>query len=154
MPSRRKATDNLTLDQNKKICLWNEENAAFTKLQLAARAMREFNLVKALVQGTISGILRDRKTYLLVKEAEPKCKRTRQLVFLAANEELAKWVLNCQSKHVMLSGDLIKAKSKRFATLSGVQNDQLLSFSNGWLQTYERTRREWLGEYWGKTCAA
>nr|CCA17746.1 AlNc14C39G3395 [Albugo laibachii Nc14] len=151
MPSRPKATGNLILEQKKKTCPWNEEHGAFTQLQLAARAMREFNRAGP---GIISGILRDRKTYLLVKEADLKCKRTRSLVFPAVDEELAKWVLHCQSKHVMLSGDLIKAKSKRFATLSGVQNDQLLSFSNGWLQTYERTRREWLGEYWGITCAA
>nr|CCA26566.1 putative CENPB/ARS binding proteinlike protein [Albugo laibachii Nc14] len=114
MPSRPNATGNLTFEQKKKICLWNEENAALTQLQLAAMAMREFNLVKAPVQGTISGILHDRKKYLL----------------------LANWVMHCQSKRVILSGDLIKAKAKRFATLSGVQDDQLLSFSNGWLQAF------------------
>nr|CCA25828.1 AlNc14C323G10616 [Albugo laibachii Nc14] len=99
--------------------------------------MREFNLVKAPVQGIISGILRDRKKYLLVKAADLKCKRTRPLVFPAVDKELANWVLQCQSKRVMLSGDLIKAKAKRFETLSIVQEDQLLSFSNGWLQAYQ-----------------
>nr|CCA20641.1 putative CENPB/ARS binding proteinlike protein [Albugo laibachii Nc14] len=38
----------------------------------------------------------------------------------------------------MLSGDLIKAKAKRFATLSDVQDDQLLSRSNIWLQAFQK----------------
>ena len=33
---------------------------------------------------------------------------------------------------------MIKAKAKRFATLSGVQDDQLLSFFNGWLQAVQK----------------
>nr|CCA23053.1 AlNc14C178G8163 [Albugo laibachii Nc14] len=100
--------------------------------------MCEFNLVKAPVQGIISGILRDRKKYLIVKEADLKCKRTRPLVFPAVDKVLANWVLQCQSKRVMLIGDLIKAKAKRFATVSSVQDEQLLSFSNGWLLAFQK----------------
>nr|CCA17138.1 CENPB protein Homeodomainlike putative [Albugo laibachii Nc14] len=138
MPSRPKATSNLTFEQKKKICLWNEENAALMQLHLAAMAMRDFNLVKAPVQGTISSILSDRKKYLHVKAADLKCKRTRPLVLPAVDEELANWVLYCQSKSVMPSGDLIKAKAKRFAMLSGIQDDQLLSFSYGWIQAFQK----------------
>ena len=43
-------------------------------------------------------------------------------------------MLLCQAKRVMLSGDLIKARVMRFAMLSGIPNDQMPSFSNGWLQ--------------------
>nr|CCA27880.1 AlNc14C790G12514 [Albugo laibachii Nc14] len=99
--------------------------------------MREFNLVKASVQGTISGILRGRKKYRLVKEADLKCQRTWPLVFPDVDEALANWVLQCQSKRVMQSNDLIKAKAKRIATLSGVK-DHLLSLSNAWLQAFQK----------------
>nr|CCA27076.1 AlNc14C452G11738 [Albugo laibachii Nc14] len=74
MPSRPKENGNLTFEQKKKTCLWNEANAALTQLQLTARAILEFNLVKAPLQGPISGILRDHKKYILVKEADHKCK--------------------------------------------------------------------------------
>nr|CCA26413.1 CENPB protein Homeodomainlike putative [Albugo laibachii Nc14] len=102
------------------------------------RAMREVNLVKAPFNGIISGIVRDRKIYLLVKEADLKCKRTWPLDFPAVDKELANWMLQCQSKRVMLSEDLIKAKAKWFATLSVPETP--------WLQAYEHTRREWLGD--------
>nr|CCA27684.1 putative CENPB/ARS binding proteinlike protein [Albugo laibachii Nc14] len=38
----------------------------------------------------------------------------------------------------MLSVDLIKAIAKRFASLSVVQDDQLLSFSKGWVQAFQK----------------
>ena len=34
-------------------------------------------------------------------------------------------------------GDLIKARAKCFATLSGIQDDQLLVFSNWWIQYFQ-----------------
>lgn len=136
MPSRPKQVGNLTYEQ-KKICLWHDANAALTQSQLADKAKREFGLFKAPVQGTISGILRDRQKFLHVKDIDLKSKRTRALAFPAVDEALANWVLQCQAKRVMLSGDLIKARAKRFATLSGIPDDQLLSFSNGWLQAFQ-----------------
>ena len=72
-------------------------NAALTQKQIAARATRHFNLVKAPVQGTTSGISRDRSKYLLVKEADLQFKQTRPLPFPAVYEELANRVLQCQS---------------------------------------------------------
>ena len=38
----------------------------------------------------------------------------------------------------MLSEDLIKASAKRFTTFRGIQEDQLLLFSNGWLRAFQR----------------
>lgn len=137
MPSRPKQVGNLTYEQKKKICQWHDANAALTQSQLADKAKREFGLFKAPVQGTISGILRDRQKFLHVKDVDLKSKRTRALAFPAVDEALANWVLQCQAKRVMLSGDLIKARAKRFATLSGIPDDQLLSFSNGWLQAFQ-----------------
>ena len=49
-----------------------------------------------------------------------KSKRTRVLEFSVVDEVLSNKVLQCQENRVMLSGDLIKAREKRFATLSGI----------------------------------
>nr|CCA18680.1 predicted protein putative [Albugo laibachii Nc14] len=136
MPSRPKQVGNLTYEQIM-ICQWDDANGALTQSQLADKAKREFGHFKAPVQRTISGILRDRQKLVYVKDVDLKSKRTRALAFPAVDEALANWVLQCQSKRVMLSGDLIKARAKRFATLSGISDDQLLSFSNGWLQAFQ-----------------
>uniref|UniRef100_A0AAV1V2S9 HTH CENPB-type domain-containing protein n=1 Tax=Peronospora matthiolae TaxID=2874970 RepID=A0AAV1V2S9_9STRA len=66
-----------------------------------------------------------------------KSKRTRVLAIPAIDEALANWVLQCQAKRVMLSGDLIKARESLFSTLNGIREDQLLLFLNGWLQSFQ-----------------
>ena len=88
MPSRPKQVGNLTYEQKKKICLWHDANAALTQSQLADKAKREFGLFKAPVQGTISGILRDRQKFLHVKDVDLNSKRTRALAFPAVDEAL------------------------------------------------------------------
>ena len=68
-PSRPKETGNVTFEQKKKIFLWNEGSVALSQINLVASLMRGLNLIKAPVQETMSGILRDLSNYLLVKEA-------------------------------------------------------------------------------------
>ena len=108
---------------------WHDANAALTQSQLAEKAKREFGLFKAPVQGTISCILRDRQKFLHVKDVGLKSKRTRALAFPIVDEALANWVLQCQAKRVMVSGDIIKARAMRFAMLSGIPDDHMPSFS-------------------------
>ena len=66
-----------------------------------------------------------------------KSKRTRFPAFLAVDEVLANWTLQCQAKLVMLSGDLMKARAKLFKTLSNIQIDKLILFSNECLLDFQ-----------------
>uniref|UniRef100_A0AAV1ULX2 Uncharacterized protein n=1 Tax=Peronospora matthiolae TaxID=2874970 RepID=A0AAV1ULX2_9STRA len=128
MPSRPEKAGNLTYGQKKKICQWHDANTTLIQSQLADKAKCWFGLFKAPFQRTISGILRDSQKYLRVVDLDLKCKRNRLLVFPAVDGALANWVLQCQAKRVMLSGDLINERASRFATLSGVQEEHLLLF--------------------------
>nr|CCA22152.1 hypothetical protein TRIADDRAFT_5525 [Albugo laibachii Nc14] len=110
MSSRPKQVGNLTYEQKKKIREWHDANVAPTQSPLADKAKCEFGL---------------------------KAPRTRELVFPEVDEALANWVLLCQAKRVMLSDDLIKGRASQFATLSGIPDDQLLSFSSVWLQAFQ-----------------
>uniref|UniRef100_A0AAV1TSX4 Uncharacterized protein n=1 Tax=Peronospora matthiolae TaxID=2874970 RepID=A0AAV1TSX4_9STRA len=89
MPSRPKQVSNLTYEQKKKNYPWHDANTTLTQSQLADKAKREFRLFKAPVQGTISGILRDRQKYLYVMDLDLKIKRTRVLALPAFYEALA-----------------------------------------------------------------
>ena len=93
MPSRHKQVGNLEYEQKKEICQYHDANTDLTQSQLAYKAKREFGIFRAPVQGTISGIMRDRQKFLQVMDLDLERKRTRVRAFPAVDESLANWVL-------------------------------------------------------------
>lgn len=47
------------------------------------------------------------------------------------------WVLNVMANNVLLTGEVIHQKWKKFADLVGVPEDEQLKLSNGWLSQYK-----------------
>ena len=66
---------------------------------------------------------------------------------------IATWVLECESRNIHISYDIIKQKANEFATLMNIENPP--KFSNGWMQIHQKawflqvqfTWREWISEY-------
>ncbi|KAG3202192.1 hypothetical protein PC128_g3409 [Phytophthora cactorum] len=98
------------------ICLWHGRDPSLPQRKLAERATREFALTRAPAQGTISTILKDAKNILTTRAEDLKSKRLRAATFPNVDKALANW---------------------RFAAKSGVAPQEMLAFSNGWLDAFK-----------------
>ncbi|RAW30171.1 hypothetical protein PC110_g13473 [Phytophthora cactorum] len=136
-PSRRQTPVSLTYEEKKAICLWHGRDPSLPQRKLAERAAREFALTRAPAQGTISTILKDAKNILTTRVEDLKSKRLRAVTFPNVDKALANWVLLYQDRRVTVSGDLIRMKAQRLAAKSGVAPQEMLAFSNGWLDAFK-----------------
>ncbi|RAW28578.1 hypothetical protein PC110_g15044, partial [Phytophthora cactorum] len=137
MPRQPKHVGNLTLQQKKKICEWSAAHPHLTQRELALKAQRELALLKQPTQGAICNILKRKETFMRATDAQLQRRRTATLAHAAVDDALANWVHQCQAWRISLSGDLLKAKTRRIEELLDTPNDLCLRFSNGWLQAFQ-----------------
>ncbi|KAF4137319.1 Tc5 transposase DNA-binding domain, partial [Phytophthora infestans] len=110
---------NLSYEQNKRICQWREEHPSLTQNRLTEKAQIELALVKRPAQATISTILKESERYLSI--CEDRSTRRSRL-----------------HRAVMLEGSIVKAKGARLLTKLGVEPQDQMQFSNGWLQSFQQ----------------
>lgn len=128
---------NLRNDQRKLICDHHYANPNLTQKELGEWAKKEFNLLKAPGQSTISDILKRKEEFGTMSTSDLGVKRRRVVTFPELDLALANWVLQCEDRGVCLNGDMIKAKGKRLADLMKIPEDNQPEFSNGWLQAFQ-----------------
>ena len=73
-------------------------------------------------------------------EADLDAKRPRVARNTQVEETLATWVLQCQTRRVGLSGELIKVKAKNFAEPLGILKDAI-NISDGWKQRFQERNK-------------
>ena len=64
-------------------------------------------------------------------------KRPRLVEHPDVEKALSIWVLQAQARNIRLTGELLRAKAQRFAELQGIQPEDFLALSNGWLQKFK-----------------
>uniref|UniRef100_M4B1X8 HTH CENPB-type domain-containing protein n=1 Tax=Hyaloperonospora arabidopsidis (strain Emoy2) TaxID=559515 RepID=M4B1X8_HYAAE len=64
-------------------------------------------------------------------------KRQRLVQHLILEEAVSLWVLQCQHRGVIITGDIICAKDHRLAQLLGTPDDAI-TFSHGWLHKFQQ----------------
>ena len=67
-------------------------------------------------------------------------KRQRLVQHPILEEALALWVLQCQLRGVIITGDLICVKALRLAQSLGTPDDAI-TFSHGWLQKFQQCHK-------------
>ncbi|OWY96207.1 Tigger transposable element-derived protein 6 [Phytophthora megakarya] len=60
------------------------------------------------------------------------------VIFPELDEALANWILCCQTRGIMLDGNIVKAKGTRMLDKMRVVGDDRVALSNGWLQAFQR----------------
>ena len=103
--------------------------------QLADWAKKEFNLLKAPSQSTISNILNNKRQIQDVA-GDLKLKRPRVVKLKDPDDDLAEWVICCQEKGICLNWDLIKKKAALMADRFDIPDEDRPAFSDGWLQKF------------------
>jgi len=131
------SSGNLQNEQRKSICEYYATNPNVTQKELAEWAKKKFNLAKAPAQSTISAILKRKVELSTMLASDLTLKKRRVMAFSDLDSALANWVLQCEHKGIRLSGDLIKAKAKKFADMLKIPENEQLNFSNGWLQSFQ-----------------
>ena len=64
-------------------------------------------------------------------------KRARLVEHPEVEAALWAWTLQVQSRGLKLTGDILREKARRFARIQGLEDEQFLSLSNGWLQKFK-----------------
>ena len=64
-------------------------------------------------------------------------KRVRQTQHPEVTEMLDLWVSKAMADKLLLTGDVLRQKWKKFADLAGVPDDERLSLSEGWLSCFK-----------------
>lgn len=137
---------NLTLYDKLQILDYMESEAAQDGGQ--AGVIRHFiSKFPGLKQSTVSRIKKD-GPQLRQRGKDPaqlSFKRPRVVIFPQIETSMSNWILQAQSRNVKITGELIRAKIRRFAELHGVDADNFLQLSNGWLDAFKA--RHLLKEY-------
>uniref|UniRef100_M4BEP7 HTH CENPB-type domain-containing protein n=1 Tax=Hyaloperonospora arabidopsidis (strain Emoy2) TaxID=559515 RepID=M4BEP7_HYAAE len=64
-------------------------------------------------------------------------KRQRLVQHPILEEDVSLWVLQCQHRGVIITGDIICAKAHRLAQLLGTPDDAI-TFSHGWIHKFQQ----------------
>jgi hypothetical protein len=131
----------LTNAERKEICEMHVKNPSMTQQELGAWAVSQYKLEKPLTQGAISKILKRKSDFLGASGAALHIKRHASVSCPALDAALATWVLQCQQNKVSITGDVIKAKARRFATLMKIPEEEHPTFSTGWLCAFQKRHR-------------
>ena len=102
-----------------------DENPSVKKKDVA----KKFNIPAT----TLSTFLK--KKDLILSEASKNIKRKKKGEFPELDECVLKWLKECRSKHVPISGEVLKEKGAKFAKILG--NDEFRC-SNGWLDRFKK----------------
>ncbi|KZO92477.1 DDE-domain-containing protein, partial [Calocera viscosa TUFC12733] len=72
-------------------------------------------------------------------------KRPRKVEFPDVEKSLSVWIVQAQANGIKITGDVIRVKACRYAQLHGVDPDEFLSLSNGWLERFKlrHSLKEW-----------
>lgn len=132
--NRSEALSNLTYDQKKQICQWQESNKEMKQSELADWATNEFSLVKKPSQATISNILRNREKFLLSNDLT--IKKARVLPFPELDAALANWAFQCRDQGIVLSCAMIQDQGRRMAATMSIDEAKMPTFSNGWVWSF------------------
>ena len=127
----------LTNGQRLQICKHKDENPDLSQTALAKWATVEFGLVKTLSQASISKIFRKRSNLENMDPSSLNAKRQRLVQHPILEEAVSLWVLQCQHRRVIITGDIICAKAHRLAQLLGTPDDAI-TFSHGWLHKFQQ----------------
>lgn len=120
--------------QRQEICVAHS-TMSLTQHGLANWAKAEFKLTKAPSQTTISRILGKRKEYeAMISVPELSAKRRRKIKYQDLDDSIANWVMDCESRNIPISHDLIKVKSLELANLMKISDPP--KFSNGWMEKF------------------
>ncbi|KAI5116181.1 hypothetical protein M0805_002680 [Coniferiporia weirii] len=94
-----------------------------------------------LNQSTISIIFRNKEKLRAMKKDDPTqlvYKRPRVVKFPQLEDALQTWVFQALACNVRVTGAVLKAKAGHFADLFGIPEDQRLSLSNGWVDSFKQ----------------
>ncbi|KAK1929385.1 Protein PDC2 [Phytophthora citrophthora] len=119
MGRKQKHVGNLTFEQKKKVYIWHDDHPSMTQTELAEKAKKKFVLDKQPGQATISGLLKNTHRYKNAKDEDQQSRRTRKVVYPELDEALANWILCCQTRGIMLDGNIVKAKGARMLDKMG-----------------------------------
>ncbi|CAG8794240.1 3908_t:CDS:2, partial [Dentiscutata erythropus] len=107
----------------KRIYLHKQDNLTLIQDQLAKWAKKNFNLDNAPNQTTLLQILGKKNEYLKIDDEKDLRVKWQQTVLQPQlDEELANWVLQCQTRRIYLTGELIYRNTPDFSV------SRLLSF--------------------------
>lgn len=128
---------NLTLQDKINILDYMSENSHLSQGAVAAHFQK--NGFPHLKQPVISHMLSEEPE--LRKRAQDPAnlgfKRPRLVEHPEVEEALGRWLLQAQAKGIKITGDVLRAKAKRFAEISGIDSEDFLSLSNGWLDKFK-----------------
>ena len=127
----------LTNRQRLQICKHKDENPDLSQTALAKWATVEFDLVKTLSQASISKIFRKRSNMENMDLSSLNAKRQRLVQHSILEEDVSLWVLKCQHRGVIITGDFICAKAHRLAQLLSTPDDAI-TFSHKWLHKFQQ----------------
>ncbi|XP_058113772.1 CENP-B homolog protein 2-like [Magnolia sinica] len=132
------ATGNLTVGQKKAICEENERDPQKTQEQLAVFVQEKFNLSKKPSQATICQVLKRKKEFLKVDGTLQESVKRRSIPrFPKIEAALSNWVLQCQANQLPLSGQIIQEKGRSMARMLNIPEDEVPTFSDGWLHKFQ-----------------
>ena len=114
-----------------------DENPDLSQTALAKWATVEFGLVKTLPQASISKIFRERSNLENMDPSSLNAKRQRLVQHPILEEAVSLWFLQCQHRGVIITGDIICAKTHRLAQLLGTPDDAI-TFSHGWIHKFQQ----------------
>ena len=127
---------NLKKSQKLELCLHQQANPSINQQALAQWAKEKFQLQNAPSQGAISNILSKRRELDSLTDVQLETKRSRAVANPQLDQALANWVLQCEGRHISLSGDLIKEKASCFARNLKINDG--IEYSNGWLDRFQK----------------
>ena len=78
----------------------------------------------------------NRKRHFAEDIRDRHLKRKRVLKYTSLDNALAEWILQCQSRKVALSWQLIRVKAQKFAEQMGIPEDDMPAFTDGWLEKF------------------
>ena len=128
----------LTNSRRLEICEHKTKNPTINQNTLAAWASKEFGV--KITQSGISLILKKRSELVSLGEADLAAKRPRVAKNPQLEEVLATWILQCQTRRVGLSRELIKVKAKSVAERLGIPKDAVKIF-DGWKQRFQERNK-------------
>jgi hypothetical protein len=129
---------NLTLNDKVEIVdfLESEDSAGMSQAEIAKHLQKKFPKLQQFSISRIKGqaaAIRERAKDL----TQLTYKRPRKVQYPALESALSLWVVEMESRGVKLSGDLICGQARRFAQMLGVDDNNFLKLSNGWLDSFK-----------------
>ena len=131
--------ENATLQQRIEVLNWHHANG-----KNQSKTANHFNVIYPslrLKQPRISVWLKNegvwRAEYDASTGGEHTNKRIRQTQHPEVMEMLDLWVSKAMADNMLLTGEVLRQKWKKFAELVGVPDDERLKLSEGWLNRYK-----------------